>query len=319
MVKVFFSYSHKDEQLRNLLEEHLALLKRQGIIGSWHDRRISAGSNIGEEISEHLEAANLILLLVSASFMASDYCFEKEMGRALQKHGDRTATVVPVILHPCDWQSSPFGQLRATPTDGKPISMHANTHEALSLVAKDVREIAERLQSPAQDNTPEAVDARQPHSLERAPSPRSSNLRIKRTFPDHEKDQFLEDCYEYIVRYFDSSLDELQERNQQIKTRLKRTSDTSFSAAVYADGEKVASCSIWFSADSFGSSDIRYITGETTERNSFNESVRVEDDGYSMHLRTLGTQFPSTKGNGALSQEGAAEFFWDMLIRPLQG
>jgi hypothetical protein len=142
MAKLFFSYSHKDEELRNELETHLALLKRQGVITSWHDRRISAGSDFNKNISSDLESSQIILLLVSAHFLASDYCYEKEMTRAIEKHEDGKAVVIPVILHPCDWHSAPFGHLRATPTDGKPVSMFANQHEAFAIVAKDVREAA---------------------------------------------------------------------------------------------------------------------------------------------------------------------------------
>jgi len=319
MVKVFFSYSHKDEELRNELEEHLALLKRQGIIASWHDRRISAGNDFGEEISEHLETANLVLLIISASFLASDYCYEKEMRRALEKHHEGSAVVVPVILHPCDWHSSLFGKLRATPTDGKPVSMYANQNQALSVVARDVRDVAERLQSEAQEHHPDSNEELQPPASVTGPVSRSSNLRIKRTYDDHEKDQFLEDSYEYIVRYFDGSLEELQARNPQIKTRLKRTGETSFTATVYENGEKVSSCSIWYGADGFSSGDIRYSSSETTERNSFNESIRVEDDGYSMHLEPLGMQVHSGNRDEPLTQEGAAEYFWSMLIQRLQG
>src|SRR5687768_12583725 len=126
MANVFFSYSHKDEELRNELEVHLSMLKREGLIEAWHDRRIGVGEDIHSEISSALENADIVLLLVSAQFLASNYCFEIEMRRALQKHNEGTARVIPVILHPCDWQSAPFGHLRATPTDGKPVSMFAN-------------------------------------------------------------------------------------------------------------------------------------------------------------------------------------------------
>jgi len=142
MVRLFISYSHKDEELRKELETHLALLKRQGVISSWDDRRITAGSDLNEAISSVLESSQIILLLVSARFLDSDYCYEKEMKRALEKHEDGSAVVIPVILHPCDWVSAPFRHLRATPTDGKPVSMHANQHEAFAIVAKDVREAA---------------------------------------------------------------------------------------------------------------------------------------------------------------------------------
>jgi hypothetical protein len=115
------------------------MLKREGLIEAWHDRRITAGSEIHSEMSSALEKADVILLLVSAHFLASNYCFDIEMSRALQKHKEGTALVISVILHPCDWHSAPFGKLRATPSDGKPVSMFANRDEALALVARDVR------------------------------------------------------------------------------------------------------------------------------------------------------------------------------------
>jgi hypothetical protein len=144
MISLFFSYSHRDENLRNELETHLSVLKRQGVIQTWHDRRITAGSEIDSSISENLENAQIILLLVSSYFLASDYCYDIEMSRAMEKHREGSACVIPVILHPCDWRNAPFGSLRATPTDGKPVSMFANQHEAFAIIAKDIREAASR-------------------------------------------------------------------------------------------------------------------------------------------------------------------------------
>ncbi|MEN6290670.1 MAG: toll/interleukin-1 receptor domain-containing protein, partial [Methanobacterium sp.] len=178
MVSIFFSYSHKDEELRNELEAHLALLKRQGIISAWYDHCIIAGDEIDQVISSELESAKIILLLVSAHFLASDYCYEKEMKRGLEKHNDGTAVVIPVILHPCDWHSAPFGNLRATPTDGKPVSMFANQQEAFSIIAKDIREATKVFLEP---NAPLQGSSGDGNSeVTRYTGERSSNLRIKR-------------------------------------------------------------------------------------------------------------------------------------------
>ena len=73
MANIFFSYSHTDESLRDELEKHLSILKRQGLIETWHDRRIDSGGDFSQEISSHLEDAEIILLLVSSDFLASDY------------------------------------------------------------------------------------------------------------------------------------------------------------------------------------------------------------------------------------------------------
>ena len=316
MISLFFSYSHKDEDFRNELETHLALLKRQGIISAWHDRRISAGSDFNHAISTELESSQIILLLVSAHFLASDYCYEKEMKRALEKHEEGTATVIPVILHPCDWHSAPFGKLRATPTDGKPISMYANQQEAFSIVAKDVREAANRFLS---SNSLESEVRTTPRDLnvQSSTEDRSSNLRIKRKFDDHERDQFLEDSYEYIARYFDGSLQELSARNPPIKTRFKRLSETRFTASIYSDGKRVSQCTIWYGRG-FGSPTIAYSYTEDAQENSFNESLSVIDDGYTLQLKPLGMQMFGDRRDDALSQQGAAEYYWSMLIRTLQ-
>jgi tetratricopeptide (TPR) repeat protein len=142
MVKLFFSYSHRDESLRDELEIHLSALKRQGVIETWHDRRIGAGKEFDSEISENLETAQIILLLVSPYFIASDYCYDIEMTRALERHKSGEARVIAVILHPCDWHSLPFGKLTAIPKDGKPISNYPNQHDAFLEVSLAIRTAA---------------------------------------------------------------------------------------------------------------------------------------------------------------------------------
>lgn len=142
MIKLFFSYSHRDESLRDELEIHLAALKRQRVIQTWHDRRIGAGRDFSSEISEHLESAQIILLLISPYFIASDYCYDIEMKRALERHKSGETRVIPVILHPCDWQSLPFGNLMAVPKGGKPISNFPNQHDAFLEVTLAIREAA---------------------------------------------------------------------------------------------------------------------------------------------------------------------------------
>jgi len=98
--KLFFSYSHEDAGLRDKLEEHLSLLKREGLIEAWHDRRITAGTEWKEAIDRHLEEADIILLLISASFMASEYCYDRELEQAMARHERQQARVIPVILRP---------------------------------------------------------------------------------------------------------------------------------------------------------------------------------------------------------------------------
>ena len=101
-IEVFLSYSHRDEDLREKLTKHLGLLQRQGLISAWFDRKIDAGTEWEQTIDAHLETASIILLLVSADFLASNYCYDIEMQRAMNRHEAREACVIPVILRAVD-------------------------------------------------------------------------------------------------------------------------------------------------------------------------------------------------------------------------
>lgn len=146
-IRLFYSYSHQDEKLRLRLDEHLAVLKRQGIIAEWHDRKIAPGIEWESKIDEELKSANIILLLVSASFVASDYCYGRELQQALKRHKDGECRVIPVILRPVEWSHTPFAFLQALPRDGKPVTMWSNRESALLDVAKGIRKTVQELRA----------------------------------------------------------------------------------------------------------------------------------------------------------------------------
>jgi TIR domain len=145
-IEVFFSYSHRDEDLRNELADHLSLLERQGIITGWHDRRITSGTEWAGAIDEHLRTANIILLLISSAFLASDYCVDVEMRHAMARHEVGEARVIPIILRAVDdWTSAPFGKLQALPKDGCAVTSWSNRDEAFVDIARGIRSVAEEL------------------------------------------------------------------------------------------------------------------------------------------------------------------------------
>jgi TIR domain len=140
LVEIFFSYSHKDATLLDKLVAHLSQLKHQGLIAGWHDRKIAAGAEWEGQIDGHLNSARVILLLISADFLASRYCYDVEMKRALERHSAGEARVIPIILRPCDWHASPFGKLQALPNNGaKPVTEWRNQDKAFTDVARGIR------------------------------------------------------------------------------------------------------------------------------------------------------------------------------------
>src|SRR5579864_1299911 len=139
--KLFYCYVHKDRWLRDEIDIHLAILKRKKLIEVWHDREINPGMDYENEIDRHLETADIVLLLVSADFLHSDYCYGKEMARALQRHEEGTACVVPIILRPVFREDAPFGHLQALPSEAKPVTSWENRDEACEDIAKSLHRV----------------------------------------------------------------------------------------------------------------------------------------------------------------------------------
>lgn len=250
MAELFFSYSHVDEVLRNELEIHLSALKRQRLISSWHDRRIGAGQYIHDEISEHLEKADIILLLVSPDFIASNYCYNNEVKKALELHANNKTVVIPVILRPCDWHDLPFGQLMATPIDGKPITKFPNRDEAFLGVVEAIKHVLNDIEGQLQHPFSASQQEQQSQPSEEEPSqrlPRSSNLRIRKQFSDRERDQYLLDSFVFIAKFFEGSLSELKNRNPSIDAAYRRIDANHFTSIVYSHGEEASRCTIWLS------------------------------------------------------------------------
>jgi TIR domain len=152
-VEIFFSYAHEDEALRDELAKHLKLLERQEIITAWHDRQITAGDEWKNEIDTHLETADIILLLISADFLASDYCYDIELKRAIERHERKEARVIPIILRSVDWHNAPFGKIAALPTNGKPVTDWPNQDKAFTDVVKGISKAIEQIRNPSQDRT----------------------------------------------------------------------------------------------------------------------------------------------------------------------
>lgn len=138
-MKAFISYSHKDAAFLDRFHSHLATLKREGVIDLWYDGKIEAGTGIDDAVSQNLEDSEVFIPLVTPDFLASDYCVEVEMKRAFEKYSDGSVRIVPLIMEPCDWVSTPLRQLKALPRDGKPVSKWDNQNDAYLDIVKGLR------------------------------------------------------------------------------------------------------------------------------------------------------------------------------------
>ncbi len=162
-VEVLLCYAHKDERYLNQLKIQLTSIQREGLVKIWYDRDITVGIDWEHEIDEHLNTAQIILLLVSPDFIHSEYCYSKEMKRAMERDKLGEVRAIPIILRPTDWHNTPLGNLQALPKDGKPITTWRNRDAAFLDVARGLRKVIEEMSR---------------NSLyEASPIPRGTNLR----------------------------------------------------------------------------------------------------------------------------------------------
>ena len=140
-VSIFISYAHADEDLKNELDKHLTGLKRSKKIETWNDRQLIAGQEWDEVIKTELERSDIILLLISIDFIASQYIWDKELATAMKRHEEGTARVVPIILKNCLWQEMPFAKLQALPRNAKPVTSYAIDDDAYTEISVSLNQL----------------------------------------------------------------------------------------------------------------------------------------------------------------------------------
>lgn len=219
----FISYSHADEKALKRLHTHLAMLQREGSLKTWTDNAIPLGTKLDTEISSNLESSNLFVALVSPDYLASTYCYDKEFAQATALANAGKLRIVPVILEPCDWLSSPFKDFKAAPKDGKPVSEWTNQNNAFLDVVTGLRQLlaASTLTSGTATGNPipsAATAARRPI--------------VKRDFDSIEKMDFADKAYETIKNYFNGSCDELSGVDDTLRAKFEVIDSTAFTCSV---------------------------------------------------------------------------------------
>lgn len=324
-LRIFVSYSHDDDAMRRELMKHLAALKRDKRIESWYDREVLPGAPLDNAIIYELNRADIILLLVSASFIDSDYCYSTELARAVERSEQGEARAVPVILRNCLWKQTVLGRLKAIPRDGRAIASWPNQDDAYTDVAEEISRLVKHMGSgatarveastkPARGASMTADDV--PSTMP-ASQQRTGNTRLKQTYSDLDKSRFLKDAFEVIAAYFERSLAQLKKDNAGVETEFTRVDAVRFVAAVYRDGKRVAECSVRSNGPGgFGEGITFSNDASVSDGHSYNELLSVIADGYSLHLKSLGfgSMTSGRPEKGVLSPEDGAEVLWDLLM-----
>ena len=308
-MRAFISYSHKDEAALERLHTHLAPLRRQGLIEAWFDREILAGGEIDATVAEELESCELFLLLVSPDFLASDYCYEREMQQALERHEAGEARVVPIIIEPCDWATSPLRQLKALPRDGKPVSDWTNANHAYLDIVQELRRIVaadEAAPAPATEIvTPTAATASRSAAR---------RYRVQRDFDEIDRSEFREAAFATIRDYFQRAIAEI-DTIEDLRGRFVSYSPTSFGCMIVnrALGRGTAYITVHSRGDSLGLGDIYFSFRENAPSNTANGSFHIEADEYDLYLNAMLMGFGHDPRE-RLTPEDAAKSLWAQFL-----
>lgn len=308
----FISYSHANEKELDRLHKHLAVLRRGGDLRAWTDHEITAGSSLGKVIDSNLEQSELFIALVSADYLDSNYCYEKEFQQALKLHEEGRIRIIPVILEPCDWLESPLSEFMALPKDGHPISEWTNPNNAFLNVVTELRRAIQDRSSTQAGSTGSAVTLSQP--------PAARRVRVKQDFDSIQKSDFANRAFEIIREYFEKSCAELHDAEGQIRTKFEPMSATAFTCTVVNRAKRNSGEAHITVHNSKGrrhsTGDISYSHDRHAEAGNVNGWISVKADDYILYLEHHGGSHSYGRREDAkLAPEQVAETMWNDFVR----
>lgn len=302
-MKAFISYSHKDAAALERLHVHLAMLKRDGLIETWFDREILAGEEIDAEIENQLESCELFLLLISPDFLASDYCYDKEMTRAFERHDAGEAQIVPLIIEPCEWTSSRLRKLKAIPRDGKAVSEWTNENNAYLDIVTELRRLLETTGIAVERSDENAVTTQQ-HAVQAR-----HRYRVQRGFDEIDRSDFRDKAFAIIRDYFEKAIIEIDDI-EGLRGRFVDVSPAAFGCTIVNKSRDhgTAHITVHRRSRSVGFGDISYSFSENAPANTSNGSFNIEADEYELYLS--GITFGFSGEDKRITPEEAAEQLW---------
>ncbi len=303
----FLSYSHADEKALERLHKHLAVLNREGTLLTWSDQEILAGEKLIGVLSDQLERSQIFVALVSPDYLASRYCYDKEFKRALELAATGRMRIVPVILEPCDWLSSPFKDFAALPKDGQPISGFTNPNNAYLNVVMGLRRIIE--------------SAREGPSVAPADGIASSQTRrprIKHDFDSIERAEYADRAFAIIREYFRASCAELSQISDDLRAKYEDIDAAAFTCSVVNRAKRrggeahITVHNHRYRSAGFG--DITYVNQPHAEKNISNGSIRVANDDYQLFLN-MDHYGMSSGRDDITTPEQVSESLWSDFVR----
>lgn len=323
MTSGFISYTHADTALKEQLVRHLAPLHREGLIDLWHDGMLRPGEHLDPAVQAALAASDVVILLVSSDFIASEYCYEQEMLRAFARQRDGAVRVIPIILRPCQWKGVPIGngetlsEFVALPKDGKAVISWPDTDTAFDNAVGAIRDMLKAGIGICEQATSRGIPTPVASNLAPRPVGSTNLLGIAAKPTDLDRDRFLRSGFTTTAAVFEERLAELKASDARIDTDFERIDSRSFAASVYLDGKRVGQVSIWHGGDMWRNALCLSYDTATSTRNSMNDWLPIEDTPHGLAFGA-GAAMSGRRAEGPLDAEGAAGYFWENFLEQVR-
>jgi hypothetical protein len=306
VMKLFLSYSHKDKVALQTLHMHLGLLIRERLVETWYDRDILAGGDIDAEVRTELESSECFIALVSPDYIASNYCYEQEMTRALERRAAGEMLVVPVIIRPCLWQETPLSKLKALPEDGKAIAEWTNEDRAYTNVVEELLKLIKghgKTAATAKESPTPSVD-----SLSRP----ARRYRVHTEFDEVDKANFKAECFRTISSFIEMEINGVNQ-DPKLKGVFARMGYDGFSCTVVNTAAKqTAHLTIYMGGGHGALGDIYYSTSAHAARNTANGWMTIESDGFELYLEH--NNMGAFDHEERTTPETAANYLWENVL-----
>ncbi len=273
MVKVFISYSHKDEKYVEKLKTALAQIRRQGLLQDWNDHEIDAGDRFDDKINKELNESQLFIGLLSPDYIASNYCYEKEFEEALKLESKRNIQIIPVICRPCDWKNTPFAKFNALPKSAKAISDWQNEDSAFFNITEMLRSLIQQ---------PKVTASSRPNLRVTSERKFEGTYKVRKVFDIVQKSNFIDNTFNDVKKLLKEYIEELA-TSENVTYKIINDTSNSFKCYLVNRDMTIAQCECIFKKIDERSNNNRFNFDEGELNAIFIKQNREESIGFSLN------------------------------------
>lgn len=289
--------SHASEDKENIVDPLVQVLKENGI-SCWYDKEdIAWGDSIAGKVSKGLESSQYVIFIITQTFLDKNWTHLELNATLNTQISNGKKKVLPIVVG-----------------DIQPYELPLLLQDKKYIAWSHQQEIVDELKKILGKSIETQPDSNNTFTI---PMPKRG-----KKITQLDKDRFIKELYQGIVKYFDEGLTQLKQHDNRIEIDMTKVTELKFIATVYLDGEIESQCKIWLGG-TFGSSGISYAIGngymDVSSDNSFNDWLSIEEDENGLFTKGSGMMYMFQNQDKKIRNgQEAGAYFWTSFIQPLE-